>query len=313
MRLPVMKLLFPALCALATLGVAQAPHNAFGCWFGCCNGGCQPYAAGRMWTPARVGYGQRMYYSAPFYVNSDCGSCGQVATSGCGTCGDAVYGSSSGDCQASPAAAVTPANPSTGGVTPADPKDRWKKKTYDEEEAPLGGSSAGTADDRIRGSAGAGAAGAGAAAGAADGTATPPADGAAGSRGGIKDEGEETERTTMKPESPAPAPGGTDADGERVKIEPRSKTKAKSSAPAPAEIEDASDETKEDPKDNKSGGLSLPQASRLDHVVATREAPVRERVSLKKPARSGHLVRVAEYPKTPWNQAEPAATVARSK
>ncbi|MFN9371607.1 MAG: hypothetical protein ACK6D3_06950, partial [Planctomycetaceae bacterium] len=191
--------------------------------------------------------------------------------------------------------------------TPVEPKDRWKKKTYAPDEAPLGGGAATESSgetDAIRG---------GAAGAASESPANPP-------RGGIPADSEDSARSTFRPETPAPRPDPAPEAEPRIRIEPRGSRGSTVPTPeetvtpipsnGPANTEPAT--TVPTSPQPSQGGLSLPQASRLDHMVVNGDAPARSRTVTRKPARGGQLVRNAEYSRRPWNSESVPATVARN-
>lgn len=307
MRVSLFKALVPVTSLVLVSTAALAPAEAC-LWnlFGCCQPCARPCYAGRVISPYAVGYGAPVYWegtgccSGGCGINSGCSTCGVAASPGCSTCGDTIYGS--GDCQ------VTPAQPAPAGNSgkAADPSDNWRKRTYDNNDAPLGGSrpesGAAGKDDAIRSRAGSGAAGGGATEGANPGPSGTP------------DDGEDLSRTTLRqPGANAAAESessSADDDSIRVRIEPRDNSSGRSSKSPKADLGDEAESVE---RDGGTGKLGLPQASRLDHVVADRAPPVRERISAKKRTGSAQLVRVASYPKTPWSaEAEPKA-VARNR
>jgi len=286
--------------SLLALGFSQVPGEAFACWL-CGGGGGGSYFTGRMVTPMRAGFGPSagFGFGAPVMSDPGCSSCGVPVADSCGSCSTSAGYSTPdvGECQSSPAEIGNGKSP-----TPAQPKDQWKKKTYAPDEAPLGAGQPETSGeaDTIRGGAG----GAGSTA-----TETP----SASPRGGIPSDSEDSARSTFRPESPAPVP--QPESEERIRIEPRGSrsstvpTPEESTTPVPSKRPASTEPTG---GSSEQGGLSLPQASRLDHVLAAGEGPARTRTVTRKPVRSGHLVRNAEYGRQPWNPERVPATVAKN-
>jgi len=301
--------LLVSVVSLCSLGLAALlPANATACWFGCCGGcggGGGSYMTGRLFTPFQAGFGPR-WMGAPVVVQrapSNCGSCETVVSNECNSCSsvssDEMSMSYGGEC--TPSTGTVESGAGTGTVpTPADPQDKWKKRTYQEGEAPLGGSRTDGSADTLRGGAGTA---------PATGTETTPTP----SRGGLNDEGESLPRSTLRPLSPpadavdTPLSPEQGEPGEKIKIEPRQPAK-----PVPAPPEEAKPLSA--PGTDTGGGssrLGLPQASRLDNVTVARETPARERTVARRKSGSPRLNRVREYARTPW-AAEATETIARN-
>ena len=300
--------LLVSVVSLGSLGLAALlPANATACWFGCCGGcggGGGAYTAGRLFTPFRAGFGPR-WMEAPVVVQrapSGCNSCETVVSNECNSCSSAPLDempmSYGGEC--TPSTGTVESGAGTG-PTPADPQDKWKKRTYQEGEAPLGGSRTDGSADSLRGGAG------NAPATGTPETTTPP------SRGGLNDEGESFPRSTQRPLSPPPSTLDTPLSpelgepGEKIKIEPRQPAK-----PIPAPPEEAKPLSAPG-TDSGTGSsrLGLPQASRLDNVTVDRETPARERTVARRKSSSPRLNRVREYARTPWAE-EATETIARN-
>jgi hypothetical protein len=289
--------------SLLALGLSQVPGEALACRL-CGGGGGGSYFAGRMMTPMRAGFGPAPSFGPPVMYDSGmsdagCSSCGVPVADSCGSCStSAGYATpDAGECQASPAEIGNGKSP-----TPVEPKDRWKKKTYAPDEAPLGAGqpeASGEADTIRRGAGSSGST-------ATEAPATAP-------RGGNPADSEDSPRSTFRPESASPVPQ-PDAE-DRIRIEPRGgrpstvPTPEESTTPVPSRAPVKTESTGGKPDQ---GGLSLPQASRLDHVVAAGEGPARTRTVTRKPVRSGQLVRNAEYSRHPWNAEQVPATVAKN-
>jgi len=290
--------------SLASLGLAALlPADATACWFGCCGGAPQPYMAGRLFTPFRAGFGPR-WMGAPVVVQQEsgsCNSCETVVSNECNSCSSAPAGEMTYGGECSPA--TSSGSTGAGTVpTPADPQDQWKKRTYQEGEAPLGGSRTDGSADSLRGGSG-----------------NPPAAGTAEpsptpNRGGLNDEGESLNRSTLRPLSPPTeleiplTPEAAD-EGERIKIEPRPQAK-----PVPAPPEEGTPANPPGATGTSAPGssrLGLPQASRLDNVTVARDLPARERTVTGRRTANQKLTRVREYARAPWSET-PAATVARN-
>lgn len=279
------------------------PGQAWACWFGCCGGcGGGTTFAGRMMTPIRAAFGPPVVYESPMMSDAGCSSCGVAVSDSCSSCTTSYAEPSTGECQPAPAQIESGKSP-----IPVEPRDKWKKKTYAPDEAPLGGNATESSgdSDTIRGGA--------APSGAASETPASP------SRGGIPADSEDSPRSTFRPETPAPRPQSDIESEPRIRIEPRGSrgpsvpTPEESVTPIPSTRPSAIEPPASDhpaPQPSQ-GGLSLPQASRLDHVVAG-DAPARLRTVTRKPARGGQLVRNAEYSRRPWNSDSSAATVARN-
>lgn len=305
------RVLWTVSASCLALVLSQLPGSAWACWFGCgggCGGGGSTFA-GRLITPRRAAFGPPVIYESPMISDGGCSSCGVPVSDSCSSCTTTYAEPSMGECQPAPAQIENGKSP-----TPVEPKDRWKKKTYAPDESPLGGGAAPESSgetDAIRG-------GAGPAGTASEAPANP-------SRGGIPADSEDSARSTFRPESPAPRPEPVLESEPRIRIEPRGSrgstvpTPAESVTPipshGPATTEPATTEpatTEPGISQPSQGGLSLPQASRLDHVVASGDAPARSRTVTRKPARGGQLVRNAEYSRRPWNSETSPATVARN-
>lgn len=251
----------------------------------------------------RAAFGPPVVYESPMMSDSGCSSCGVAVSDSCSSCTTSYAEPSSAECQPAPAQIESGKSP-----TPVEPKDRWKKKTYAPDEAPLGGTTPESSgdSDAIRGGT------------APSGSTTEPS--ANPSRGGIPSDSEDSARSTFRPETPAPRTQTVPESEPRIRIEPRGSrgssvpTTEESVTPIPSNrpssTEPAASESPVPQPDQ--GGLSLPQASRLDHVVAAGEAPARSRTVTRKPARGGQLVRNAEYSRRPWNGETSPATVARN-
>lgn len=252
----------------------------------------------------RAAFGPPVVYESPMISDGGCSSCGVPLSDSCSSCTTSYAEPSAGECQPAPARIENGKSP-----TPVEPKDRWKKKTYAPDEAPLGGGAAPETSgdtDTIRG-------GAGPAGTSTDAPASSP-------RGGIPADAEDSARSTFRPETPAPRPEPDLEPGPRIPIEPRGSrgstvpTPAESVTPIPSggpAITEPANAEPVSPQPSQ-GRLSLPQASRLDHVVVSGDAPARSRTVTRKPARSGQLVRNAEYSRRPWNSETSPATVARN-
>jgi hypothetical protein len=279
------------------------PGQAWACWFGGC-GGCGGGStfAGRLITPMRAAFGPPVVYESPMVSDAGCGSCGVAMSDSCSSCGTSYAEPSLGECQPAPAQIESGKSP-----TLVEPKDRWKKKTYAPDEAPLGGTSPESSgdSDAIRG-------GAGPSGAASETPATPP-------RGGIPADSEDSSRSTFRPETPAPRTQTVPESEPRIRIEPRGSrgssvpTPEESVTPIPSNRPSTTEPAASEPAAPQPGhgGLSLPQASRLDHMVAG-DPPARSRTVIRKPARGGQLVRNAEYSRRPWNSETSPATVARN-
>lgn len=328
MRTLFTKLLLTLTAVSSVFGIALTPKTSSACWFGCF-GCCGGHYSARAWTPYRAGYAARTIWGDPVYVSDGCSTCsGGANYSGCGTCSD-------GCSVANSPSAGSGSNSGTNGSRPET--DKWRPRqspeTYDSEDnssrgaggAGGTGGASGTggtssSDDAIRG--GGSSAGAGGSAGndtsgsGTDGESGSSTEGGAnGRRGGLAEDDNVESRTALRPESPA---ADEDKNGERVKIEPRNKKAPPSAAEEQgdkSETKGSSDKSEsKDAGESKSGRLSLPQASRLDGVIARSELSSRERtVARKAPVKTGRLVRVADYSTSPWSDESVPATVARSR
>jgi len=294
------RVLWSVSASCLALVLSQLPSPAWACWFGCCGGGCGGGGstfAGRLMTPMRAAFGPPVVYESPMLSEGGCGSCGVSVADSCSSCTTSYAEPSVGECQPAPAQIESGKSP-----TLAEPKDRWKKKTYAPDEAPLGGATPESSgdSDAIRG-------GAGPAGSATETPANPP-------RGGIPADSEDSARSTFRPETPAPRTQTVPESEPRFRIEPRGSrsstvpTPEESVTPIPSNRPATTEPAAPQPGQ---GRLSLPQASRLDDVVASGDAPARSRTVTRKPSRGGQLVRNAEYSRRPWNSETAPATVAR--